>query len=223
MSDDCCSNDAERAATGDPGRERLVLWIALVINAGMFAVELIAGGHAGSSSVQADSVDFLADAANYAVSLAVVGAIASRRAKAAALKGVSMAMLGFGILVVTIVRAIQGELPRAEIMGVIGVAAVAANLLVLWLLLAFRHGDANRRSVWICTRNDVAGNLAVLIAASGVVATRSVWPDAIVAFGMAILAIQSGWQITGAARQEMESARRAAAFRGMDPDEPRLT
>ena len=114
MSDDCCSDNSVSIASEDTVRERRALWLALVINASMFAFELIAGGHAGSSAVQADSVDFLADAANYAVSLAVVGAVATLRAKAAALKGASMALLGLGILVVTIVRVVPRSAPAFD-------------------------------------------------------------------------------------------------------------
>jgi Co/Zn/Cd efflux system component len=210
MADHCCTApDAPNRRPDEDRAERRILWIALVVNAGMFVAELIAGARAGSSALQADSLDFLADAANYAVSIFVVGAAARTRAGAALLKGVSMAALGVGVCAFTLVRLVRGEVPEADVMGAVGFAAVAANLVVLWLLLSFRHGDANRRSVWICTRNDVIGNIAVLAAALGVFATRSVWPDVVVAAAMAFLAVRGGWQIASAALGERRAARHA--------------
>jgi Co/Zn/Cd efflux system component len=210
MSDECCSLPSSEQDPGDAATrvvERRALWIALVVNATMFVVELVAGARADSSSLQADALDFLADAGNYAVSLFVVGAALRQRANAALLKGASMAALGVAVLVTTIMRTARGEVPEADIMGVVGFAAIVANLIVLGLLLSFRHGDANRRSVWICTRNDVIGNVAVLAAATGVLASQSAWPDVVVGLGMATLGMRGGWQITRLALGE----RRAAA------------
>jgi Co/Zn/Cd efflux system component len=210
MADSCCTVPDKRNPDSNEERaERRILWIALLVNAGMFIAELVAGARADSSALQADSLDFLADAANYAVSIFVVGAAAQTRAGAALLKGISMAALGVGVCAFTLVRLFRGEVPEAHIMGAVGVAAIAANLVVLGLLLSFRHGDANRRSVWICTRNDVIGNLAVLAAALGVFASRSIWPDVVVAATMAFLAVRGGWQITGAALGERRAARHA--------------
>jgi len=186
-----------------------VLWIALVINGLMFVAELIAGSHAASSSVQADSLDFLADSANYAISLFVVAAAAAARARAAWVKGASMIVLAGVVIVTTVVRLIHGDVPRPAVMSIIGIAAIIANLAVLGLLLSFRHGDANRRSVWICTRNDVIGNVAVLLAATGVFAVGSIWPDTIVAIVMAYLGLRGGWQIVATARHELDDARLA--------------
>jgi Co/Zn/Cd efflux system component len=118
-----------------------------------------------------------------------------------------MIVLAGVVAVITIVRLIQGDVPRPAVMSVIGIAAIVSNLSVLGLLLSFRHGDANRRSVWICTRNDVIGNVAVLLAATGVFALGSMWPDSIVAAIMAYLGLRGGWQIVATARHELRDAR----------------
>lgn len=183
--------------------QRRVLWIALAVNGGMFLVEVLAGNHARSSAVQADALDFLADAANYAISLFVVAASLRRRAIAALVKGLSMALFGVWVLGQTIHHAVAGTLPRADVMGVVGVLALLANIGVLVLLLAFRRGDSNMRSVWICTRNDVFGNAAVLLAAATVAATKSRWPDVAVASAMALLGLWSARQIVAQARDEL--------------------
>ena len=206
MSDSCCTPEESLDRSRNP-LERRVLWIALAINATMFAAELVAGAHAGSSAVQADSLDFLADASNYAVSLLVVGAGAMWRARAALAKGLSMAGLGAALLLITALRFTRGQMPQAEVMGVVGVLAIGANLFVLRLLTSFRRGDANRRAVWICTRNDVIGNVAVLLAATGVVTANANWPDALVASGMAILGIWGGIQIIRSALEEQATER----------------
>jgi Co/Zn/Cd efflux system component len=167
-----------------------VLWAVLTINAAMFAVEVIAGLAAGSASLQADALDFLGDAGNYAISLFVVGMALHRRAMAAFLKGATMAMFGVWVLAITGWHAWHGTLPHAVTMGAVGFAALLANVASFGLLWAYRSGDANMRSAWICTRNDVIGNLAVLLAALGVLGTGTGWPDVIVAVIMAILALQ---------------------------------
>ncbi len=190
-------------ARARPQRERRILWIALAINAVMFLVEVVAGAHARSSALQADALDFLADAANYAISLFVVAATLRRRATAALVKGASMGLFGLWVLGHTTYQALAGSVPRAEVMGVVGVLALLANVAVLALLVSFRRGDSNMRSVWICSRNDVVGNLAVLLAASGVFATRTGWPDVIVALGMAGLALWGAAQVVTHAMAEL--------------------
>src|SRR5256884_8125446 len=170
---------------------RRVLWTVLATNAAMFAVEVIAGLAAGSAALQADALDFLGDAANYAISLLVVGMALRYRALAALAKGATMAAFGLWVIATVVWHALQGTLPSAFTMGTVGVAALAANAASFGLLWAYRHGDANMRSAWICTRNDVLGNLAVLLAALGVFGTGSGWPDTIVAAIMATLAIQA--------------------------------
>jgi Co/Zn/Cd efflux system component len=145
-----------------------VLWIALFINVGMFLAEMAAGLAAGSSSLQADALDFFGDAANYAISLGVAGLALAWRARAALLKGASLGLLGLWVLASTAWHAWAGTLPSAEVMTVVTLIALLANGGVALMLYRFRGGDANMRSVWICSRNDAIGNVAVLLAAAGV-------------------------------------------------------
>ncbi|MBK8177134.1 MAG: cation transporter [Rhodospirillales bacterium] len=184
---------------------RRALWIALAVNASMFLTEIVGGVAAGSASLQADAIDFLGDAANYALSLSVAGMALTWRARAAQLKGWSLGLLGAGVLLSTAWHAYAGILPKAETMGVIGVLALLANGCVALMLYRFRTGDANMRSVWICSRNDAIGNLAVLAAAGGVFGTGSVWPDLIVAAIMAALGISGGWRIVQHAHADLRS------------------
>ena len=184
-----CCNHSSDLHRGD-AQFRRVLWAVLTINAAMFAVEVIAGLAAGSASLQADALDFLGDAGNYAISLFVVGMALRYRAMAAFLKGATMAMFGVWVLAIIGWHAWHGTLPHAFTMGAVGFAALLANAASFGLLWAYRSGDANMRSAWICTRNDVIGNLAVLLAALGVLGTGTGWPDVVVAVIMAILALQ---------------------------------
>jgi Co/Zn/Cd efflux system component len=174
---------------GNDGYRR-VLWIVLAVNAVMFLVEIGAGLAAGSASLQADALDFLGDSANYAISLIVVGMALHYRAGAAFAKGATMGAFGLWVIGTVIWHALHGTLPSALTMGAVGFAALIANAASFGLLWAFREGDANMRSAWICTRNDVLGNLAVLLAAAGVFGTGTGWPDVIVAAIMAGLALQ---------------------------------
>jgi Co/Zn/Cd efflux system component len=185
MNSSCC-NDPHR---GNPAYRR-VLWLVLAINAIMFLVEIGFGLAAGSASLQADALDFLGDAGNYAISLFVVGMALRYRATAALLKGATMAAFGLWVIGVTVWHAWQQTLPQAFTMGAVGSVALLANLVSFALLWAYREGDANMRSAWICTRNDVVGNLAVLLAALGVFGTGAGWPDLVVASTMAALALQ---------------------------------
>ncbi len=207
MSAHCCGHHHEDPG-GDPLRQaahRRVLWWALAINAAMFSVEIGAGLAAGSAALQADAVDFLGDAANYAISLFVVGMALRYRAAAALAKGATMALFGIWVLGVTAWHVFNGTLPHAFIMGGVGLAALVANAVSFWLLWRHRAADANMRSAWICTRNDVIGNLAVLIAAAGVFGTGTGWPDVIVAAVMAILALQGAATVIRQARFELRS------------------
>lgn len=188
MADSCCDHCHEPNRTD--AAYRRVLWIALAINAVMFVVEIGAGVAAGSASLQADALDFFGDAANYGISLFVVGMALRYRAMAAFGKGVSMAVFGLWVIGTAAWHAWHGTLPSAFTMGAIGLAALVANAASFALLWAYRSGDANMRSAWICTRNDVLGNLAVLAAALGVFGTGTGWPDIIVAAIMAALALQ---------------------------------
>jgi Co/Zn/Cd efflux system component len=187
----CCEHDH----CHDPGPSqdaayRRVLWAVLIINAGMFLVEIGAGLAAGSAALQADALDFLGDAANYGISLFVVGMALRYRAMAAFTKGASMGVFGFWVLGLTVWHAVHGTLPHAVTMGAVGIAALAANGAAFAFLWTYRHGDSNMRSVWLCSRNDILGNLAVLLAALGVLGTGTGWPDIIVAAIMAGLGIQ---------------------------------
>ena len=184
-------------------RYRLILWIALIINAAMFLIEITAGLAAGSASLQADALDFFGDAANYGISLFVLGMALQYRAKAALVKGISMGVFGLWVMGTTIWHALHGTLPDAMTMGVVGFAALLANAAVFGLLWSYRNGDSNMRSVWICSRNDVIGNFAVLLAALGVFGTGTGWPDIIVAAIMAVLAIQGTVAIVRQATLEM--------------------
>jgi Co/Zn/Cd efflux system component len=190
---------------------RRVLWAALAINAAMFAVEVIAGLAAGSAALQADALDFLGDAANYAISLFVVGMALRYRASAALAKGATMAAFGLWVIGTVVWHAWHGTLPSAFTMGTVGLAALLANAATFGLLWAYRHGDANMRSAWICTRNDVLGNLAVLLAALGVFGTGTGWPDTIVAAIMAALAMQGAALVIRQASAELQSGKLAAA------------
>jgi len=177
----------------------------------MFMVEIGAGLAAGSASLQADALDFFGDAANFAISLFVVGMALRYRATAAMVKGLTMGVFGLWIIGTVVWHSLHGTLPSAITMGVIGVAALVANGASFTLLWAYRQGDANMRSAWICTRNDVLGNLAVLLAALGVFGTGTGWPDVIVAVIMAILALQSAATVARQALSELRHARTVAA------------
>jgi Co/Zn/Cd efflux system component len=211
MSADCC----HAGHTPDPQRGnqafRRVLWAVLAINAVMFAVEIAAGVVAGSASLQADALDFLGDAANYAISLLVVGMALRYRAMAAFAKGATMGVFGLWVVGVTGWHALHATLPQALTMGTVGLAALIANAASFALLWAFRGGDANMRSAWICTRNDVLGNLAVLLAALGVFGTGTGWPDVIVAAIMAALALQGAVIVLRQAAAELRNASRVAS------------
>jgi Co/Zn/Cd efflux system component len=201
----CCNDHHCSSGTArlDSPAWRLALWIALAVNAGMFLAEIVAGVAAGSSALQADALDFLGDAANYAISLGVAGMALGWRSRAALVKGATLGLLGLWVLGSTAWHAYADTLPRAEVMGVVGLLALVTNGGVALMLYRFRGGDANMRSVWICSRNDAIGNLAVLLAAAGVFGTGTGWPDLTVAAIMAALGISGGWQIVRQARGEL--------------------
>jgi Co/Zn/Cd efflux system component len=204
MSASCCEDrHDEDPQRGNPAYRR-VLWGIIAINALMFAVEVGAGVAAGSASLQADALDFLGDAGNYAISLFVVGMALRYRAIAAFAKGSTMAIFGLWVLGIAGWHAWHGTLPQALTMGAVGFTALAANAASFGLLWRHRSGDANMRSAWICTRNDVLGNLAVLLAALGVFGTGTGWPDLLVAIIMASLALQGAFIVIQQARAELQ-------------------
>lgn len=207
MAGGCCGGCQPEAPVEDR-RWRTVLWVALLINAAMFVVEIVAGVTAGSASLKADALDFLGDSANYAISLGVAGMALRWRARAALMKGVSLLLLGLWVFVSTVWMATAGALPKAETMGAIGILALLANLVCALMLWRHREGDANRRSVWICSRNDAIGNIAVVAAALGVFGTGTIWPDVGVAVILAGLGVSGGFQIIAQARAELHSERR---------------
>ncbi|MBJ7409494.1 MAG: cation transporter [Phenylobacterium sp.] len=199
MGASCCAPPPPKA---DP-RWRRALWIALIVNAGMFLVEFTAGFAGRSVSLWADAADFLGDSANYAISLAVVGLALQWRARASLLKGATMALFGLGVLGMAVWNASRGGLPHAETMGVVGFLALLANVGVAIMLFRHRSGDSNMRSVWLCSRNDAIGNVAVMAAAAGVFGTGSAWPDLAVAGVMASLALWSAVQVIRQALGEL--------------------
>ncbi len=204
MSAHCCDHDTPKPETIlNLGRYRKILWIALIVNAAMFLVEIGAGFQSGSLSLLADAVDFAGDALNYAVSLAVLASALAWRARAAILKAVSMMGFGLYVLGAAVWSVWHGEVPQAMTMGLVALLALVANVVVAWMLYAFREGDANMRSVWLCSRNDAIGNVAVLLAALGVFGTGSSWPDLAVASLMAALAMHGGWTVLRQARGEL--------------------
>ena len=197
----CCDHDCQPAETG--GRYRRILWVALGLNAAMFLIEIVASVIAGSVSLRADALDFLGDAANYAVALAVVGLALHWRALAALLKGSVMGMFGLWVAGSTIYSAVTAAVPKAEVMGAIGLLALAVNLGVAGLLYRYRGTDSQALSVWLCTRNDCIANIAVMLAGAGVWASTSVWPDIAVAAIIACLGLLSAVRIIRQALREM--------------------
>lgn len=200
MSSGCC---APETRTSSPPGWRRALWIALAVNAIMFAVEMVSGAMSGSRSLQADALDFLGDAANYAISLGVAGMVLAWRARAALVKGITIFGFGLYVMAAAIWAAFNGATPDAETMGFVGALALLANVAVAVMLFRFRDGDSNMRSVWICSRNDAVGNVAVMLAALGVFGTGTAWPDLIVAVLMAALALSGGFSIMLQARAEL--------------------
>ena len=192
-------------------RQRRVLGVVLAINLIMFAVEIGAGWHASSLALQADALDFLGDSLNYAVALFVLGRSLTWRAGTAFAKGA--VMFGFGVFLAgaSVYHGLVGSAPEAPVMGVIGALALVANLACALMLFGFRGEDANLRAVWLCSRNDAIGNLAVLAAAAGVVLSGTAWPDLAVGLAMAALAVWAGLSVMRQARDELEGARLAAA------------
>ena len=202
MSASCCN------VPPPPGRNlsyRRVLWIALLANLAMFGIELAASWSSGSSALAADAADFLGDSANYALSLGALALGGAWISRVALMKGSAMALYGVGVLAYAGWRAWLGSPPEPLIMGVVGLLALAVNCGVAALLFRFREGDANMRSVWLCTRNDVIANLAVLVAAAGVFGTGTVWPDVGVAALLAILGLSSGRIVIAQARAELHA------------------
>ncbi len=203
MGKSCCQTpEADQSVHNNP-RWRLILWIALIANGAMFVFEIIGGVAADSRALQADALDFLGDAANYAISLGVAGIALAWRARAALLKAATMLVFGVWVIGYAIHGLIVGSSPEPEIIGLVGALALLVNVIVALMLFSYRNGDANMRSVWICSRNDAIGNIAVLGAAVGVFGTGQAWPDLLVAGIMAGLAISGSAEVFVQARREL--------------------
>ena len=185
---------------------RRTLWVALVLNASMFVVEIAAGHAAGSLALFSDSLDFFSDSVTYALTLGVLSAALVHRARAAMFKAATMALFGGGILIAALWRVTHGVPPEAPVMGSVGVLALGVNVVVALLLLRHRGGDANRRSVWLCSRNDAIGNVVVVLAAAGVAVTGTGWPDLAVAASMATLSLWTAMTIMRQAKSELARA-----------------
>lgn len=191
---------------GTEARYRRILWTIIVLNAVMFFVEMGGGLAAGSLALQADSLDFAGDAMTYGLSLAVIGMAASVRAKAALFKGLTLGLVAAYVLGSAIWRTFVAGVPEALTMSAIGFLALAVNLGAVLLLWRYRDGDANVRSVWLCSRNDAIGNAGVLIAAGIVAVTGTKWADLAVAALMSVLFLQTSIQVVRAARAELAAA-----------------
>lgn len=213
----CCDHETEFDGTSIAFRR--ALWAVIAINAALFLVEMLAGAAAQSQALKADALDFAADAATYGLSLFVIGKPALWRANAALVKAASLFVMGAVILCLAIWRAVFAAQPDAELMGGIALLALAANVASVLILVRWRNGDANVRSVWLCSRNDAIGNLAVIGSAGLVAWTGTHWPDVIVAGLMAGLFVSSAVQILGKALAERRQARRGSDTSGHAHDE----
>lgn len=198
----CCENNAKFDGISADYKRRL--WLVITLNAIMFIIEVTAGQLAKSQALQADALDFLGDALTYGISLAVIGASIQVRTNAALFKGASLFLMGVWVLGATIHRVFYVDIPEAEIMGATGFLALMINLASVLILVRYKDGDANVRSVWLCSRNDAIGNVAVMIAALSVWGTASRWPDLIVAAIMSGLFLSSAFQIVHQAIKERQ-------------------
>lgn len=205
----CCGNDVNFDGMSNAYKQRF--WIVIALNATMFVVEMAAGRLAQSQVLQADALDFLGDSLTYGISLAVIGASVSVRMAAALSKGLSLAAMGLWVFGSTVYHLFVIGVPQAEVMGAIGFLALLTNLTSVMLLVSYKDGDANVRSVWLCSRNDAIGNLAVMAAALGVWGTASGWPDLAVATLMAGLFLTSSVQIIVQALRERATDREEVA------------
>ena len=203
-----CNNCASESATDIERNNplfRRILWFALLSNAMMFVVEIIASFTSGSVSLQADALDFFGDSVNYGISLFVLGMALNARSKAALFKSTTMAVFGLWVIGSAIYRATIGTVPDATTMGVVGLLALLVNVAVALMLLRYRSGDSNMRSIWLCSRNDALGNIAVILAAGGVFATATGWPDIFVAALVAGLNISAAISVLRHAMAELRS------------------
>ena len=209
MSDDCgCTGDETRART-DPAYRR-ALWIVVILNIGFGLIEIVAGFLSGSQALKADALDFLGDGSITFVGLLALGWAAATRARVALSQGLFLAVLGVSVIAMAVWRALNAVPPEAEIMGGVGVVALAVNITAALVLARFREGgDAQARAIWLFSRNDALANIAVIAAAGLVYWLNSAWPDLIVAGAIALLFIHSAWEIIRDARGELREERTA--------------
>ncbi len=202
-----CKTSCEGAVfEGMSAKYRSILWIVIFINGGMFLVESVAGFIADSTALKADSLDFLGDAATYVATLLVIGKPLKTRALVALLKGLSLGVMAIFVLGFTLYRVFVFGTPEPLTMGAVGFIALIANVVSVLLLMRYKEGDSNIRSVWLCSRNDAIGNVAVMLAGVGILATGTIWPDIIVAFIIAGLFTHSSIKITLQALHERKVA-----------------
>ncbi|MBA4758017.1 cation transporter [Sphingosinicella sp.] len=206
MGSTCCTSSCETVQSHANPAWRRILWIALTANTLMFLIEIAAGAVSGSRSLQADALDFLGDAANYAISLGVTGMALAWRARTAMIKGFTIFTFALGVLISAIWGLFAGGQPEPWMMSGIGALALFVNVTVALMLYRFRSGDANMRSVWICSRNDAINNLLVIAAGFAVLLTGSGLPDIIAAFIIAFLGLQGGLEVIKQARRELSGA-----------------
>ena len=197
-----CATHVDNRSLSDPLFRR-VLWIALLANFAMFLVEMVASQLGDSMSLQADALDFFGDSANYGISLFVAGMVLTTRAKASLIKGATMALFGTWVIGSAVYRAVIGSAPDPSMMGSIAFMALVVNVAVAFLLFRYRDGDSNKQSIWLCSRNDAIGNVAVMLAAAGVFASASRWPDLLVAAIIAALNLSAALHVIRLARREL--------------------
>ena len=202
-----CCGQGNTAFDGMSADYKRRLWLVIAMNAAMFAVEITAGHMAGSKALQADALDFFGDAMTYGISLAVIGSSVAVRTTAALAKGVSLMLMGLWVFGSTAWHVLFVDVPQAQVMGLVGALALATNVASVLLLVRYKDGDANVRSVWLCSRNDAIGNVAVMLAAIGVWGTQTGWPDLFVAAIMAGLFLSSSVQIVRQGLRERNAAR----------------
>jgi Co/Zn/Cd efflux system component len=208
---ECGCSGPQKTFDGMSTQYKRILWAVIAVNAGMFFVEMAAGQLAGSKALQADALDFLGDAMTYGISLAAIGASIAVRTNAALFKAFTLFAMGLWVAGSTIWNVVFIGVPEAHIMGLVGFMALTANVVSVLLLMKYKDGDANVRSVWLCSRNDAIGNVAVMFAALGVWGTASGWPDLIVAGVMAGLFLNSATQIVRQALAEKRAVHVHAA------------
>lgn len=204
-----CSCSAPEPKSPAPGFRR-ALWVALWVNLAMFVVEGMASLSSGSVSLMADAIDFFGDSANYILSLTVLSMGMLWRGRAAMVKGLTMALFGVVVWGRALYVLEAGVTPEPMTMGLVGFVALLANVGVAIMLFRFRSGDSDMRSVWLCSRNDAIGNVAVMAAALGVFGTGTAWPDLAVAAVMGTLAITAGVSVVRHARNDIVEARGCA-------------